>query len=118
MKKTKAIAALKYEYKSKSKDIDSWELYYDNKSYFGKGLKELKELVSTLPQTVVYAKGVKLLYIVNKNDLNFNFTDGFLKSMGFNNYDFFSLISDNIEFREWNNWFKDCEDCKEFIENL
>ena len=116
----RAIAALRYEYESKSKDIGKWEVYYQEKNYYGEGIKELKDFTSTLPQdrmNVIYVKDVKLLFIVNGNEQNYVFTDGKLRSEGLNNFDFFTLQSENIEFREWNNLFKDCENCEEFVKS-
>ena len=113
-----SIAVLKYSYESRSIDIGKWEVYYDKKRQFGSGIKEFKDFCDTLPQdkiNVIYVKGVKLFYILNKNHELFKFTDGKLKSDGNKNYDFFTLTSGNIEFREWNNWFDKIDDCEEFF---
>lgn len=114
----KSIAAMRYNYRSRCIDIDNWEVYYNEERKNGKGLKEFKEFCSSLPQdkiNVVYVKGLKLLYLLNKNFNYFKFTDSKLRCDNFNDWDFFTLTSENIELREWNNWFDKIDDCEEFF---
>lgn len=118
-----SIGVLKFHYTSKHFNIGDWELYYEDKSNKGTGFGSLKNFCDTLPQdktTVIYCKDLKLLYILNKNNNWFQFGDGRLTSSGPTNFEFFTLKTsdETIEFREWNNWFKDTETCEEFYNNF
>lgn len=115
----KSIGVLKFHYKSKQFNIADWEIYYDDNYEKGNGMGSLKRFCETLPQnltTVIFCKGVKLLYILNKNTKMFEFGDGSLSSTGLGNYDFFSLRTkdETIEFREWDNFFDKVDDCEDF----
>lgn len=118
-----SIGVLKFHYVSKQFNIRDWEVYYNDESIKGEGFGALLKFCETLPQdktTVIYCKGVKLLYILNKNGNWFEFGDGRLTSSGPSNFDFFTLKTkdETIEFREWDNWFKDIETCKEFYQSF
>jgi len=119
-----SIAVAKYGYISKEKDIDEWELFYDENSYYGVGLRNFYKMCEDiLPQnrtTVIFIKDLKLFELLNRNEVIFNFSTGLGKADGLTKFSFFSLktADECFEFREWNNFWQKVEDCKEFSDRI
>lgn len=113
-------AALTWEMLNGVQNIGKWELEFeDGKIIKGEGFEDFLNAAAQLPKiTVIYVKHLRWLIHVGSNFINYGGCPFFASVNKNDGQKFFYISIDNIEFREWNNFFKKVEDKKLFLELL
>lgn len=115
--------ALNFEIVNGSKDIGKWKLYL---SKFDSVIEDcgMEALVSALDQldkelvNVIYVKNLHFFEFIGEHWFDWTNCE-FFATLKDNTQRFFYLkLTDTIELREWNNFFKDVEEPKDFIDRL
>lgn len=110
-------AALNWEIVNESTDIGKWKLWYLDNLIEGQGFEEFFNAAKTLSSdmNVVFVKRIKWFIHLAKNFVNFKDRNFFANS----EQDFFFIeIDDNIELRNWDNFWKKIEDGADFLKRL
>ena len=110
-------AALTWDVLNDEKEIGNWKLVCDNKELNGKGFNEFLTVANSLVQKkqVIYVKNLDWFIEIAQNFMNFKGCD-FFANQDLNFY--YISISETIELRNWNNFWKKVEDPYDFLKRL
>ena len=103
-------------------DIGKWEMLFeeDEKEVIGEGMSEFLETLSQLSLqevNIMYVNNLNLFEVIGANYMSYNY--GFMAGVKDGTINFFQLRPfEFIEFRNWNLYWEDCENCKEFLKRL
>lgn len=110
-------AALNWEIVNGSSDIGKWNLWYLGKLIQGTGFEEFFNAAKTLSSdiNVVFVKRIKWFIHIAKNFINFK-DKAFFANL---DKDFYYIeLDDNIELRDWEQFWKKIDDGEEFLKRL
>ena len=114
-------AALTWEIVNGSKDMGKWELSYlkedKYESFKGEGFEEFLNAAQNLGEdmNVIYTKDLRWLVLLIRKFINFKGRSFFANS-DFNFY--YIQIADNVELRNWDEFWDKVDDGKEFLRRL
>lgn len=112
-----SAAALTWEIINDQENIGKFEILYNGKLISGNGFEEFLNAASNLSNqiNVIYVKHLKWFVRISQKFIDYSDKDFFANdSMEF----YWIQISDNIELRNWDNFWKKIEDKEEFIKRL
>lgn len=110
-------AALIWDVLNDERDIGNWKLVCDNKELNGKGFNEFLTVANSLVEKkqVIYVKNLDWFVEIAQNFMSFKGCDFFAnQDLSF----YYIGISETIELRNWNNFWKKVEDPYEFLKRL
>ena len=110
-------AALIWDVLNDERDIGNWKLVCDNKELNGKGFNEFLTVANSLVEKkqVIYVKNLDWFVEIAQNFMIFKGCDFFAnQDLSF----YYIGISETIELRNWNNFWKKVEDPYEFLKRL
>ena len=110
-------AALIWDVLNDERDIGNWKLVCDNKELNGKGFNEFLTVANSLVEKkqVIYVKNLDWFVEIAQNFMIFKGCDFFAnQDLSF----YYISISETIELRNWNNFWKKVEDPYEFLKRL
>ena len=119
-------AALTWEIVNYSEDIGKWEMTYMNKDgefieFNGNGFEEFLNAAVSLSSSinVVYVKKLRWFVHLAKNFVSFKDKDFFASYSDSNKFQFFYIsVADNVQLRNWDQFWEKTEDRKVFLQKL
>lgn len=119
-------AALTWEIINNNEDIGKWKLSYlkeneEIETYNGNGIVDFLNAANNLSSSinVVYVKKLRWFMFLIKNFIDLEDKPFFASESSSRKLRFFNVqITDNIELREWDNFFDTVEDNEEFLKRL
>lgn len=103
-------------------DIGKWEMLFEEngKMINGNGMSEFLETLSQLRQNlinIIYVKNLNLFEVIGES--YFSYSPDYMAAVKDGQINFFNLnLFDFINLVNWNNYFEDVDDCKEFLRRL
>lgn len=110
-------AALTWEILNNVQDIGNFEILYNGKVIKGKGFVEFLKAARTLSPdiNVIYTKHLKWFIIVSQNFIDYSDKEFFANG----DLEFYWIrMIDNVELRNWDNFWKKIDDKEEFLRRL
>lgn len=110
-------AALTWEIINDEEDIGKFEILYNGKTIKGSGFKEFLSAASQLSDNinVIYIKYLKWFVRISQSFIDYKGKDFFAN--GEKEF-YFIQIADNVELRNWDNFWSKIDDKEEFLKRL